>query len=220
MTKMLVTGFFHSGTTLTKLLIQAHPQVARIFEEESYIEFDKPKEWMMKIISYKIPDIEKYSWGEKIPWGLRPSDVDAKRAIGFSKKWLKYFGNDARIINVLRNPIDTVLSGANHDDIKKEYRKLLQFLLKSVPLYIQLINSDPRCSTLLYEELVINPKETLGRLCDFLKLKFNDKIYETMIGTSLKFDKINTSRAYANKNKSFYSMVEYEELIRSLKNRI
>jgi hypothetical protein len=220
MIKILITGFFHSGTTLAMRLIQAHPQVARIFDEDAYIEFDKPKEWMMKIVSYRIPDIKKYAWGEKIPWGNRLSDVDAKRAIGFSKKWLSYFGDDARIINVLRNPIDTVLSGANHDDIKKEYRKLLQFLLKSVPIYIQFINSDPRCSPLLYEELVMNPKETLGRICDFLKLKFDDKIYKTIIKTSLKFGGINISRAYANKNKSFYSMVEYEELIRSLKNRI
>jgi hypothetical protein len=218
--KILITGFFHSGTTLTMRLIQAHPQVARIFDEESYIEFDKPKEWMMKITSHRIPNIKKYAWGEKIPWGTRPSDVYANRVIEFSKKWLNYFGDDARIINVLRNPVDTVLSGAIHSDIKEEVKKALQFLLTAVPIYIQFINSDPRCSTVLYEELVTNSEETLEKICAFLKLKFDKKIYKTIIGTQLKFGKINASRAYANKDKSFYSSVEYEELIRSLKNRL
>jgi hypothetical protein len=202
-------------------LIQAHPQVAHIFDEESYIEFDnKSKDWLLKMVGKKVPDIKKYAWGEKIPWGTRSSDIDANRAIEFSKKWLKYFGDDARIINVLRNPIDVILSGADHNEIKKESRKALKFLLTAVPIYIQFINSDPRCSTFLYEELVMNPEEILGRICDFLKLKFDEKIYETIIGTQLKFGKINTSRAYANKDKSFYSLVEYEELIRSLKNRL
>jgi hypothetical protein len=66
----------------------------------------------------------------------------------------------------------------------------------------------------------MNPEETLGKIYDFLKLNFDEKIYKTIIGTQLKFGKINTSRAYANKDKSFYSLVEYEELIRSLKNRL
>jgi len=220
MIKILVTGFRHSGTTLTRLLIQAHPQVSHIFEEESYIEFDKPKEWMMKIVSRRIPDAKKHIWGEKIPWGLRPSDINATRAIEFSKKWLKYFGDDARIINVLRNPIDTVLSGTDHSEIKKESQKTLQTLLNSVPEYIKFINSDNRCATVVYEELVINPKKTLRDICQFLQLEFSEKIYKTIVGTTLKFGKINTSRAYANKNKFFYTSVDYEELIKSLKNRI
>ena len=43
MVKIFITGFRHSGTTMLHQLIKAHPQVGWIENEESFIEFDKPK---------------------------------------------------------------------------------------------------------------------------------------------------------------------------------
>jgi hypothetical protein len=47
MTKILITGFMHSGTTLLLQLINSHSEVGWIQFEDGYIEFDKPKEWVL-----------------------------------------------------------------------------------------------------------------------------------------------------------------------------
>ena len=91
MVKIFVTGFRHSGTTMLMQLLRAHPQVGWIEMEESYIEFDRPKDWVLMHASRRVPNMKKYAWGEKIPWGNRNTDVDGKRAIGMIKKWLKFF---------------------------------------------------------------------------------------------------------------------------------
>jgi hypothetical protein len=47
MSKILITGFRHSGTTMLMQLLRAHPQVGWIEDEESYIEFDKDRDWQV-----------------------------------------------------------------------------------------------------------------------------------------------------------------------------
>ena len=111
MTKILITGFKHSGTTLLMQLIRAHPQVGWIEFEKSYIEFDKPKDWIEMMARKRVKNLKRDVWGEKIPWGTRDNDRKAKRAIGFSTKWLRYFGKGARVLHIIRHPIGTASSG-------------------------------------------------------------------------------------------------------------
>lgn len=218
--KILITGFRHSGTTLTRLLIQAHPQVEYIFDEDSLIEYEQSKQWMLKVVQNKVSDLKKFSWGEKIPWAVRVNDKNAERAINFSKKWLSYFNNSARIVHVLRHPIDVVLSGTNSKQITDENKKTLDMLLNSVPKYIDFVNSDKRCSTLVYEELLLNPQEKLQYLFDFLNLEFNSSVYDVIKKTQLKFGGINPKRAYANRDSLDYDSVNYNDMLDILKNKI
>jgi hypothetical protein len=216
--KILITGFRHSGTTMTRLLVQAHPQVGWIFDEESYIELDKPKEFIEAMASKRV-DIAKQSWGEKIPWGTRPNDLKAERAIAFSKKWLKFFRGKARVLHVLRHPLDVALSGTYSMGIAGQ--ESLNFMDSSLPKFIEFINSDNRCATVLYEDILLDTYRTLAEMFKFLNLKHDPKTIYKVQYTKIKFGGINPSRAYAHRvNSSTNLQIDYQKIVDSLQHRI
>lgn len=217
MTKIFITGFRHSGTTMTHQLIKAHPQVGWIENEESYIEFDKPKEWVLKMGSHKVDDFKKYAWGEKIPWGVRTEDKDGQRAIGMIKKWLKYFGKQARCIQVLRHPFDVFLSDRGGNVIlDKEFK----WQVNTVGKVIDFMNRDPRCAIVIYEELVTYPEDHLREIFKFLNLHYGKKIIDKVINSPLKFGKINADRAFAYRSKTIKYDYDYSKLVRKVGKRL
>jgi hypothetical protein len=211
MVKILITGYKHSGTTMLMQLLRRHPQVGWIEMEESYIEHDKPKEWIIMMAKKRVPNLKEKAWGEKIPWGDRDVDKNAKRVITFSKRWLKYFGSGARIIHILRHPYDVSSSGLPDGNIPKN---ALKQIMNTVPKYIDFINNNSRAATVIYEELVSNPKKHLSHIFDFCNLKSTEKILNSVVNTKLKFGKINASRAYAFKNENIKSEINYNKIIK------
>ena len=216
MVKIFITGFRHSGTTMLMQLLNAHPQVGFIENEMSYIEYDKPKEWVMSLASHRVSDFKKYAWGEKIPWGTRDEDIGAIRPVKMIIKWLKIFKKDARVIHILRHPIDVALSGGRSYPGEKDWR----FITTTVPIVIDFINTQKRCATVVYEDLVTNPKVHLSQIFDFLNLNTNEKIINKIINTPLKFGKINADRAYAFKNKQINIDFDYDEWTGKVKNKL
>ena len=216
MTKILITGFRHSGTTMLHQLIKAHPQVGWIENEESFIEFDKSKEWMLLMASHKVQDLKKYAWGEKIPWGTRPVDYNGERAINMIKKWLKYFKGQGRVLHILRHPLDVALSGRG--DSTKIGEKDWEYIMSSVPKVIDFVNSNKRCKTIIYEELLYEPEEVISEILDFLNLENTPKIVKRIATTPLKFGKINPERAYNFKNKQIETDFYYEDWLERVRN--
>jgi hypothetical protein len=216
MRKILITGFRHSGTTMLHQLIKAHPQVGFIENESSYIEFDKPVEWILLHAKKRVPDLKKYAWGEKLPWGSRETDVDGNRAINFIDKWLKYFKGEARVLHILRHPADAILSTGSNTIKVKDW----EFVTTSVPIVIDHLNKDNRCATVVYEYLVTSPEVHLNNILHFLDLQSNQKIIRRMVNTELKFGKINADRAFAFKKKNISVDFDYEELIKKVKVRL
>jgi len=217
MTKIFITGFRHSGTTMTLSLIKAHPQVGWIENEESYIEFDKPKEWVLQMASHKVDDLKKYAWGEKIPWSVRPEDKDGKRVIQITKKWLKYFGKNARCIQVLRHPLDVFLSSRGENVILE---KELKWQVNTVDKVIDFMNTQPQCGIVIYEDLVSDPELHLAKIFEFLNLNNTKKIVDKVINTPLKFGKINADRAFAYKSKDVKFDFDYSKLVEKVGNRL
>jgi len=217
MTKIFITGFRHSGTTMTMQLIKAHPQVGWIENEESYIEFDKPKKWVLQMASHKVKNLKRYAWGEKIPWGVRAEDKNGERAIKVSKKWLKYFGADARVIQVVRHPIDVFLSGRSGTQV---LQKEFNWIINTVEKVIEYINTQPRCGAVVYEDLLKNPEGHLQNICSFLKLNSDEKTIRKVIDTPLKFGKINADRAFAHRKKNVNFEFDYVNLTKKIRNRL
>ena len=218
MTKILITGFQHSGTTLLAQLINSHPEVGWIEFEEGYIEFDKPKEWIVMMAKKRVPNLKKYAWGEKIPWGNRNNDKNGKRVIEFSKKWLKFFGKDARILHILRHPIDVAASGSLNNSPGRE---ALHLIFKSLPKYIDFINTDRRCATIVYENLLLNPELHLLKIFKFLNLRDDKEALKNVMNTTLKFGRINPERAYAYRVKSNSNLeIDYDQFTERLEYRL
>lgn len=198
-------------------ILRHHPQVGWIEFEESYIEFDKPKKWVLLMAQNKTPNLKEKAWGEKIPWGNRPSDKNAERAINFSKKWLNYFKSDARILHIIRHPIDVASSGRPDGNPGKD---TIKQILNSVPHYIDFINTNSRCATVVYEDLVCNPKKQLQSIFEFCNLSSTDKIIEKIVTGEFKFGKINSDRAFAFEKTRVISTVDYNEILETLKIRL
>jgi hypothetical protein len=216
MVKILITGFRHSGTTMLMALIRAHPQVGWIEFEESYIEFDKPKDWILMHASRQVPNLKKYAWGEKIPWAAREDDVKGKRAIKMIKKWLKFFKGEARVLHILRHPFDVAMSGVGL--IAEEDWK---FISTTVPLVIDFMNKSSRCGTIVYEDLVTSPQIHLRNIFKFLNLNSSPKVVQKVINTPLiKYRKINSDRAFAFRSKKINKKFDYDKLIERVKNRL
>lgn len=216
MTKILITGFEHSGTTMLLQLLRSHPQVGWIENEEGYIELNQPREWIIMMAKKRVKNLKKYAWGEKIPWGCRPSDKNAKRSIGFSRRWLKFFGKEARVIQLLRHPIDAASSGRQDGN---PGHNALEFMSTSLPKFIDFVNSNGRCATIVYENLILEPAVYLPKVFKFLNLNAKSKLVENVIlNTELKFDRINPERAYSYKGDGMDE--EYDKYLERLKNRL
>ena len=217
MVKILITGFKHSGTTMLHQLIKAHPQVGFIENEEGFIEFDKPKEWVLMFAQKTAGNLKRNAWGEKLPWGTRGNDIKAKRPIGIITKWLKYFKYDGRVIHILRHPLDVVLSGLNGN---KVVQSDLNFILDTVPKVINFTNTKKKCASIVYEDLLTKPEIHLRNIFEFLNLKTSDNIIKKVINTSLKFGKINADRAFAYKKKGVNIEIDYNGIIDLIKYRL
>lgn len=217
MVKLLITGYMHSGTTMLMSLINAHPQVGCIEFEQGYVEYyDKPREWVLIQASRKVPELKKYVWGDKLPWGLKSHEKKGIRSIKFSRRWLKLFKKQARILHILRHPIDVALSGAG----KKPREKNLNDIMSSVLPYIDFLNENKRCATIVYEELVYNPEIYLPKIFEFINVKVTDKIINKVINTQLKFGKINADRAYSYKKFEIETDIDYQKIIEKVKNKL
>lgn len=217
MVKIFVTGYRHSGTTMLMNLLRTHPQVGWIEMEESYIEFDKPKEWVIMMAKKRVHNLKKKAWGEKIPWGDRKEDRNAKRVIKNSKRWLKFFKKDGRVLHILRHPIDVASSGMPDGKVGKE---ALKQILNTVPKYIDYTNNNKRCATIVYEDLVINPREHLHKIFKFCGLISSEAILNKVINTTLKFGKINADRAFAFKKTGFKTEIDYDKIIEKVELRL
>lgn len=217
MIKILITGYMHSGTTLLHQLIKAHPQVGWIENEENYIEYKKPKEWILMFAKQRVDDLNRYAWGEKIPWGHRDNDENGKRIIWIMKRWLKFFGLKGRVVHILRHPLDVALSGQGSNLVPSALDKIE----KSVPKIIDFLNSRPRtCATIVYEDLLADPQKHLKNIFEFLGLKASDKIIKKVINSPLKFDCINADRAFAYQKKGIDKQVDYDAIIDSIERRL
>ena len=211
MNKILITGFRHSGTTMLMQLLRAHPQVGWIEMEEGYVEYyDKPKKWILMMAKKRTSNLKKQAWGEKLPWGNRPGDKKAKRAISFTKRWFKLFKRSARVIHIIRHPVDVASSERPDGTPSKE---ALKQILSTVPVYIDYINNNLHFATIVYEDLVTNPREHLSNIFKFCGLDNDPKIVEKVINSDLKFGKINADRAYAFKKKGIESDINYEKIL-------
>ena len=217
MNKILITGYQHSGTTLLMQLLRNHPQVGWIEMEESYIEYNKPKEWLVQMASKRVFNLNKRVWGEKIPWGHRPEDKNADRAIAFTKRWIKFFGKKSRILHILRHPID--VASSERTDGNPSNKTLIQ-IFNSVPQYIDFTNQRECCATIVYEDLVTNPRKHLHNIFNFCGIMSTQKILDRVENSHLKFGKINADRAYAYKKNMESPTVEYEKFLERIERRL
>lgn len=197
--KILIVGIGRSGTTLTYRIFMRHPQVKGALLEQCILYFVKD----MKQLTKKYPSFNKCCC-EKINY---TSDQLTKPSFGkidfsiydYCKLWLKWFKKDARIIQVIRYPLDTMYSaiakrgrltkvskgfdweGKVPDNVVKT---MIDNHFKISPKYPKLISELPQTKTFKFEDIVLN-RNTIQDMYKFCGLE--ECVYQEILRTNKAF---------------------------------
>lgn len=163
--KILVVGFPRSGTSLTYRIFKKHPDVKQMIFER----------WMLKQADTKQQLISLYPFfnstcGEKVIWAKRVTGKIGKTKndiIDYCNQWNDWFGNEARIVQIIRHPFDSLNSlviskkrlprGPSFENVYREY-------LKCAGIFVDGIRSIPNCMTIKYESLITDSDSVIKKL--------------------------------------------------------
>jgi len=178
---ILIIGFPRSGTTLTHRIISKHPQVGVMWFEKWILKQANTKEELFK----KYPQF-KNIFGEKIIWEKRVTGKIGKtkeNIIDYALKWNRWFGKEARIIQIVRHPYDSLNSlviskkrfprGPNFPLVYQEY-------LGNASRFFEGLFSIPNCLTVKYENLIENPEQTIKKYYSHCNIDVNHRHPEKM----------------------------------------
>jgi hypothetical protein len=194
-TKILLIGFQRGGTTLFRNIFQNHPDVQKMFHETRILRnLDK------QLKKHKVD--KNKCFGEKIPWASESGNV----VINYGTNWLKTFGNDARIIQIVRHPVDSGLSNQRLKETneKKCWLSLdvaIKYASKSIPKVINHFRNDYRYTAIAFENLVLDPCFELIRLFNFCNIDTNkDVVNSICLNNEYRYYKnISKDKAYTYK---------------------
>ena len=185
--KILVVGFGRSGTTLTYRTFVKHPEIKRGFLETCLLAFNDKKNLYK---NYPVFNNQNKGVVEKV---IYSGDRIAKKGFvlnitiyDYCNMWLDYFGKEARIVQIIRHPLDTISSliikrGRRRKirpDLKditvtdiplKERNELAERYLYAVSKYPKMIASLKNTKTFKYEDMILKP-ETIQNMFSFCNL--------------------------------------------------
>jgi len=199
--KILVVGFPRSGTSLTNRIFNRHPDVSKMMFEK----------WLLRQVKNKKEIPKKYpkminNCGEKVIWGSRIACKGTQQTIlDYCNEWNDVFGDEARIIQIIRHPHDTLNSLVTSKTrfprgprFEKNYSEYLLY----APFFVREINKLHNCLTIKYEDLISNLNRTTELMYTHCNIDPSHKHPE----------KMKTSRIFNYKHKDF--LFKYDKRIR------
>ena len=178
--RILLVGFPRSGTTFSRSVLLNHPEV-------NVFLFEK---WILNKCETAVDVLKKYPpfiKDNKRACGVKV--IYAKRVIGkkgrstqtivdYCKKWNWIFGDNAKIVQIVRHPYDSLNSlvlSKKRFPRGPVFNAVYQEYLKFIPDYTLQIDALPNCFTYKYEDLVLNHEETLKKILEHCELNTNYK---------------------------------------------
>lgn len=209
--KILIIGFQRSGTTLTRRIVQGHPEVKRIFHEQFLLnKFPNIKNLLSYVRSLDI-DPKQDNWGEKVPFYPSAKGYPITK---YCEAWNEYFGKQSRILHIVRHPLDVSFSVVNK--YKANFDHPLALYQRRMVKYIPKIMEMDNTFTFKYEDLLLNPEKLIPRIFWFCGVDKNAdfRSYLSTITDSKRYRKINKSRAFAYKKKTFKTDIDLTDVIK------
>jgi len=221
--KLYLIGFQRSGTTVLRRLIDMHPDVVCMLHEVRLMTHGKDESDVYARARRAadkhygkgvLDEIARAHWGTKVPYVNEPHLVMDR-----CRRWLEMFPSDGRVINIVRDPVDTALSNFKtfqmpHDQFMLAYQDCMKTLAPD------LTTLPPECFRhVRFEALVTHPQRTLRSL--FLWAGLRPEAADTIVTTAGKehlryFDCINSKRAFSWHRKGAEGMKPYLKALKGV----
>lgn len=183
---IIIGGCGRSGTTLMLSILGAHPQIytfpketAAFIDWQAQIKyFDKkatlvPRiDRLYRVIMKEKLDSDLTRWCEKSPRNVRYFD-----------NILNYFDNDIKLINMIRDGRDVILS--HHPEDPNDYWVEPERWINDVSEGLK-YNDNQHVLNVKYENLVKDYKNEIKRICNFIEEDFVEELKSYFKHTSVK----------------------------------
>ena len=174
--KALIIGWPRSGTSLTLRIFKGHPQVEQTFFETKLLRKQPIKKRLVNL--YK-PFGKGRNCAEKIiyegpKFGSKTKDTPQM----YAERWNTFFGNEAKIIQIIRHPKDVWNSLLLKLYIKRHWEHLILIKLEqyfdSFVTTLNDIEQHENCLTIKYEDLILNSNKMINNIYKFCELEAFD----------------------------------------------
>jgi tetratricopeptide (TPR) repeat protein len=187
---VFLLGFPRSGTTLLEVILEGHPEVVSLEENELLIdsvhEFMRRPEDLERLARAAPPELERWRaayWRRVADAGVKPASktfVDKHPLNTLKLPLIARLFPDAKILFACRDPRDIVLSCFRHrfrmsapiyellsiEGAARYYEAVMQFLIRSMSLW-----TLDTC-LVRHEDLVTEFAREMKRICGFLKIEW------------------------------------------------
>jgi hypothetical protein len=170
---ILIGGCGRSGTTVLKGLLSCHPEIQAVDIETSAFCQTAYHGRLDLDADFRLERVFRRLLLHDIPSGCSRWVEKTPKNVLFAERALDYLGPGARFIHIVRDGRDVVTS--RHRRAPDRYWVSPQRWVMDVNAG-RALEKNPRVITVRYEDLVNDVEGQLRRLCDFLGLRFEDRM--------------------------------------------
>lgn len=179
--KALIIAWPRSGTSLTLRLFKKHPQIERVFFETKLLrKFPEKK----RLVNLYKPFGRGRNCAEKIIYeGPTFGDCTEDTPQMYCERWNQFFGNETKIIQIIRHPRDVWNSLLLKLYIKKHWEHLI---IKRLNQYFDSFGKTlndivkyENCLTIKYEDLILDSGtmiKNIYKFCDLDPVKYKERM--------------------------------------------
>jgi hypothetical protein len=174
-TPIIIGGCGRSGTTLLFSILTCHPHIYGIDDETHCLcpTGGRPKPDLNAPL--RIHGLYKYLAMHDIPDTCKRWCEKSPRNVLFFSRILDYFGEKARIINIVRDGRDVITS--KHPNDPSRFWVSPSRWINDVRAGLR-FKGHPQVFTMRYEDLVTDYEKTIRKICDFLQEEFGSFFFD------------------------------------------
>ncbi len=169
---IIIGGCGRSGTTLLLSVLSSHPEIYT-FEHETHSFFPTPYSRSGYLGARRTARLY-YFLDKQIPKSCNRWCEKTPKNVLFFLKILKHFNNNVKIIHIVRDGRDVVLS--RHPRAPDAYWVSPERWVKDVSAGLVLKN-HPNVHTVKYEDLVLDFEPTINDMCSFLEVETHSHLF-------------------------------------------
>ena len=180
---IIVCGCARTGTTLIQSILGAHPNIYSLKTETGEFTGGWERNRKGELQPKRFDRFYKYFLENKIPFGPKRYCTKRPRNVHYLKEIIEYHDNNLKIIQMIRNPIDTLTS--LHPTKEAGY-------YVSISRYIQDTRAGfdffdhPLVHIIKYENLVTNFNKTIKKALVFLEEEYTKELDNWTQHTTIK----------------------------------